>query len=89
MVQQDIDYSKWHVANIYFGNTDGFAIFDDEDLGLSFGIAGKYTTQSLTNVIFGFYPAPVTTSPIRGRSFDLQRKAFGKRSIHGDIVFDE
>ncbi|CAL6425243.1 unnamed protein product [Bathycoccus prasinos] len=57
MVQQDIDYSKWHVANIYFGNTDGFAIFDDEDLGLSFGIDGKYTTQSLTNVIFGFYPA--------------------------------
>jgi hypothetical protein len=57
MVQQDIDYSKWHVANIYFGDTDGFAIFDDEDLGLSFGIAGKYTTQSLTNVIFGFYPS--------------------------------
>ncbi|CAL6319849.1 unnamed protein product [Bathycoccus prasinos] len=57
MVQQDIDYSKWHVADIYFGETDGFAIFDDEDLGKSFGITGKYTTQSLTNVIFGFYPA--------------------------------
>ncbi|CAL6326856.1 unnamed protein product [Bathycoccus prasinos] len=50
MVQQDIDYSKWHVADIYFGETDGFAIFDDEDLGKSFGITGKYTTQSLTNV---------------------------------------
>ena len=57
MVQQDIDYSKWHVADIYFGETDGFAIFDDEDLGNSFGISGKYSTQSLTNVIFGFYPA--------------------------------
>jgi len=56
MVQQDIDYSKWHVSDIYYGETDGFAIIDDEDLGMSFGISGKYIAQSLTNVMFGFYP---------------------------------
>tara|TARA_B100000519_G_C14245358_1_gene439588 strand:- start:91 stop:1608 length:1518 start_codon:yes stop_codon:yes gene_type:complete len=58
IVEQEASYDEWHVANIYFGNNDAFLIVDgDESKKNTFGIAGRYGTSSLTNVLIGFYPA--------------------------------
>ena len=55
---EDASYDEWHVANLYFGNNDAFLIVDgDESKKNTFGIAGRYGTSSLTNVLIGFYPS--------------------------------
>ena len=58
IVEQEASYDEWHVANLYFGNNDAFLIVDgDESKKNTFGIAGRYGTSSLTNVLIGFYPS--------------------------------
>ena len=57
IVSQTINYQKWHIANLYYGDSDGFLIIDQGKEVSSFGINGKYITQSLTNVQIGFYPS--------------------------------
>jgi hypothetical protein len=58
IVEQPAPYDDWHIANLYFGNNDAFLIVDgDESKKNTFGIAGRYGTSSLTNVLIGFYPA--------------------------------
>jgi hypothetical protein len=47
------EYTKWHVANFFFGENapDGFLIIDgDHSSKATFGISGKYSSQSLTGV---------------------------------------
>ena len=40
-------YSAWHVANIYYGETDGFLQIDNSTTS-TFGISGKYEASALT-----------------------------------------
>ena len=50
-------YDSWHVANMYFGETDGFMKVDgDESTKETFGITGKYWASSLTKPCLGGYP---------------------------------
>ena len=48
-------YGKWHVANVFFGDTDGFTIIDgDESSKGTFGISGYvYRDQSIPGVSLG------------------------------------
>ena len=58
IVEQEASYDEWHVANLYFGDNNAFLIVDgDESKKNTFGIAGRYGTSSLTNVLIGFYPS--------------------------------
>ena len=52
IVNQEADYADWHVANIYYGESDGFLSIDGGN-PLSFGISGKYASSKLLNVQFG------------------------------------
>ena len=46
----DATTEKWHVANIYFGNTDGFVDVESID---SFDIAGKFDANALAELQVG------------------------------------
>ena len=52
-------YRSWHVADAYYGENapDGFFMIDgDESSKDTYGISGKYSTQSLSSVALGGYP---------------------------------
>ena len=47
-------YANWHVANVYYGDSDGF-ISIDGGATVSFGISGAYSASSLTQPHIGAY----------------------------------
>jgi len=59
----DAPYDSWHVANVYFGSSDGFLSIDDGASVTTFATSGQYTADALTNVqiggaVFGGHDVP-------------------------------
>jgi len=59
----DAPYDSWHVANVYFGSSDGFLNIDDGASVTTFATSGQYTADALTNVqiggaVFGGHDVP-------------------------------
>ena len=46
-------YDAWHVADVYFGSSDGFVDVDNGTSAVDFQTSGKYTANTLTNVMIG------------------------------------
>ncbi|OUS42322.1 hypothetical protein BE221DRAFT_105298 [Ostreococcus tauri] len=46
-------YDAWHVADVYFGSSDGFVDIDNGTSAVDFQTSGKYTANTLTNVMIG------------------------------------
>jgi hypothetical protein len=66
MAKTNATYGDWHVADVYFGDSDGFLAIDSDIWTggewtpynqVSFGINGQYSpAQTHTNPLIGFYP---------------------------------
>ena len=46
-------YDAWHVADVYYGSSDGFVDVDNGTSAANFQTSGKYTASALTNIQIG------------------------------------
>jgi len=50
----EADFDMWHVADVYYGNTDGFLNIDnDPSLNKSFSISGRYDVDAMSEPHIG------------------------------------